>query len=1083
MARLESIAANAEGREDGWLSLIEPASSEALAEVDELVPVPFDNLDASYAAGRVLWLRRRMLGDLVDPRDRDALELRLGAVCLRSPDLLDPETAAYFAENAPACCVARALTEGAGTRAHAAERMIDAAVETARTLDGADRWPCHSHATHLALLAQCHVVRFDWFGRHEDLAELIRLGREANRLVTGDDPFHGHVRVVYAHSLFYGLRVGGSGRDLNEAIEIWDEVTTGASEHDTNLGPYQLNDARVLRLRAEWTGSRSDLEAAIRRYREAVTTMTTRNHPDLGAAVSGLGNTLRVRYELLGHRTDLDLSIEIAERAVQLPFLSRATSGLSFAHLALARYSRHTRTGDVDDINGAVAASEAALDLFDRRSPERGGLLATHSRYLQVRAGATGRPEHEDAAVAAAATALRVLEAIGLDESVVGSWVVAHLAHCDTLLARARRTGSTDVARDALAAAREAVERCEPTSTAYADALTALGNAHAHLAEAADRSGTNGARERVLADEAYRRAAAHDRASPTMAAQAAAALGLNAARGGDWDTAADAYTEAVERLLRIAPAALRRADREYRLTALRGIASNALACCLAAGRVADGVRLFERGRGVILRQALDAHADLAELDSLAPELAVRFRALQHALAESESVAVGTIRTRSEGTLPKGPALGELPDTSGLPSDPVERRQWIETEIDVVVRRIRTDAAMPGFLAPPDLDALSAAAGATGTIVVVNVSEFRSDAVLLRAGRAPEALPLPGLTPAFAAGQTASLMDALDVVVAPGVDKAAREAAEDTIGEVLGDLWDIVTGPVLEHLGHRTVADGAITDRPRVWWCPAGPLTALPLHAAGHHETRSDATPLTVPDRVVSSYTPTLDALLRGAGPPESAAGPVRTLVVATATDHGAPADAEAPNTLHEANVVTGLAPGPVDRLVGPHATHDRVRAALLTARRAHFACHADTDPMDPAAGRLRLADHTERPFDVTAVCALHLADAEFAFLAACSTAAPGFRNPDEAVHLTSAFRLAGFRQVVGTLWRLRGKPTLPVVEAVYETVAAEGLGAAAGALHEAVLGLRDNLPGKPSIWATHLHVGGAEPTADREESS
>lgn len=48
--------------------------------------------------------------------------------------------------------------------------------------------------------------------------------------------------------------------------------------------------------------------------------------------------------------------------------------------------------------------------------------------------------------------------------------------------------------------------------------------------------------------------------------------------------------------------------------------------------------------------------------------------------------------------------------------------------------------------------------------------------------------------------------------------------------------------------------------PHVTWCPTGPLAFLPLHAAGVYS--KEDTPENVMDFVVSSYTPTLEALLR-----------------------------------------------------------------------------------------------------------------------------------------------------------------------------------------------------------------------------
>jgi hypothetical protein len=62
------------------------------------------------------------------------------------------------------------------------------------------------------------------------------------------------------------------------------------------------------------------------------------------------------------------------------------------------------------------------------------------------------------------------------------------------------------------------------------------------------------------------------------------------------------------------------------------------------------------------------------------------------------------------------------------------------------------------------------------------------------------------------------------------------------------MWHSFTERVLDHLGYRaTPADDG--DWLRLWWCPTGALTLVPIHAAGDHRTPGAA----VIDRVVSSY--------------------------------------------------------------------------------------------------------------------------------------------------------------------------------------------------------------------------------------
>ncbi len=115
----------------------------------------------------------------------------------------------------------------------------------------------------------------------------------------------------------------------------------------------------------------------------------------------------------------------------------------------------------------------------------------------------------------------------------------------------------------------------------------------------------------------------------------------------------------------------------------------------------------------------------------------------------------------------------------------------------------------------------------------------------------------------------------------------------------------------------------------------------------------------------------------------------------------------------------------------------------------HFACHGANDLSNPSASSLLLTDHQERPLTVTDVARLRLDDAGLAFLSACSTARPGRRLIDEAIHLASAFQLAGYRHVIATLWPIGDLRAVDIAADIYTTLATTGKGDVAGALHTA----------------------------------
>ena len=333
------------------------------------------------------------------------------------------------------------------------------------------------------------------------------------------------------------------------------------------------------------------------------------------------------------------------------------------------------------------------------------------------------------------------------------------------------------------------------------------------------------------------------------------------------------------------------------------------------------------------------------------------------------------------------------------------------------------------------------------------------------------VPLPDLSPQVVSQRVAGVLTALE----PLSRGQSQTAAEAALNEVLGWLWDHVANPILGRLGILGPPTEGVSW-PRLWWCVSGLLSFLPLHAAGYHETRFHAAPATVIDRVVSSYTPTIRALAHARRPLSSKmeygngnlglrfAGQV----LAVAMPH-TPGASDLPGAQEEADSLQRRFPGRVTVLSGPDATHDSVLALLPAASWVHLACHGQTNLTDPSASSLLVHDHQTRPLTVADITRLHLKDADLAFLSACSTAQPGVRLADEAIQLASAFQLAGYRHVIGTLWPVGDRASVAIADDIYTAITSTG--DPVGAVHAATRKLRNHWSRQPSAWASHLHVG------------
>lgn len=541
------------------------------------------------------------------------------------------------------------------------------------------------------------------------------------------------------------------------------------------------------------------------------------------------------------------------------------------------------------------------------------------------------------------------------------------------------------------------------------------------------------------------------RLGAVLAGQIGAGL---AARAGDWETAARLTLRAVEVLPHAASEALSVRDRERGLSTMAtSLARDACALVLRTGGSADqALQVLETARATLVGQALTrrSDADLDPVRALAPHLAERMRELRADLARVEDA-------------PYGPAA--------------DRRHRLTDAIHEVTRQIRAVPGLDDYLRAPGTDVLRRRAGAV-PVVTLNVSDYRCDALVLRAGEDTGVIPLSGLVLHDVTENVRRFTTATAELTRwppPGPLEAKKHQQE--LREVLAWLWEAVAEPVLRALDITSAPpDGSLP--PRLRWSATGPLTLLPLHAAG----LPDGPGASVVDRVVSSYTPTLRLLGDASSPPTGTGRRAGHLVVpvprSSLMPHR-PLEGAGREAAHVVSTVPGALPLP-EEAVSALA----VRAGLRGARGVHFACHGQSDARHPSRSHLVLRDET---LTVADLITERLDGLELAVLSACSTAHAGEQLPDEVLHLTSAFRVAGARHVVGTLWETGDRSAAEFTKAFYGALGAlpyEGQGGrdghdggrdtaddrVAAAVHLAVQQVRAQRP-SPRAWAPFVHVG------------
>lgn len=893
-------------------------------------------------------------------------------------------------------------------------------------------------------LASLLLQRFELTGDTSALAE----GTTLLRGRMNDPTLQAELRAMAAHNLSFLLLLRyervGEQPILDEAIDAARQAVAAGADGTGEQAERLANLGTLL-------ARRDALDEAIRLGRHAVSGCPA-DHLRRPSVLRSLADTLHIRYLRFGDPAELDEGVALLREAMTLP-AERGGRGVLLSSLASKLRARHDRSPDLATLEEALAIAEQALAELPASHPERTKLEANLAVPLREHYQRTGDPASLTRALEVARRAVAATPedhpARGLRLTTVGIMLNAQFqrtgdpAALDEALEVERKAvactpaGSPDRARivsnlsvtcsrhyeltgnrrSIEAAVNSAREAASTTPADHPSRAVRLLNLAVTLSMLIDATG-----DEMLALEALRvaeAAAGAANAVPSVRLRACRVWGRLAAATDQWETAAEAFGHGVRLLPLVAPRNLRRADLEHQLAGINGVHVNAAASELCADNPAGALEVLEQGRGVLLSYALDTRSELTDLRATAPELAAEWERL----------------------------LREFEDDS----PEADQRYGLAARWQDMVTQVRATDGFDRFLTPPSIDELAPAAAA-GAVVTINVSELRCDALVLTTVGV-STMPLPELTAERLEARVGDFLGALHVLQEG--DLIASFAAQSTIQNTLVWLWDVVAEPVLTVLGH-TATPPSGSAWPRIWWSPTGLLNFVPLHAAGRHDVPGSS----VPDRAVSSYTPTIRALLHARCRP---AVPDRTLLAVAMPR--TPGQAPLPATGAEAHSLTRRLGGR-ELLVDSAATHAAVLAGLESASWAHFACHAYSDPLSPSESHLLLHDRT---LSVTEISRLRLKDAELAYLSACSTARGSDRLADEAIHIASAFQLAGYRHVVGALWPVYDVTSAEVAEGFYGRVS-DGM-SPAEALHEVIRELRDAHPRAASLWAGYVHAG------------
>ncbi|KAJ7124332.1 CHAT domain-containing protein [Mycena epipterygia] len=867
-------------------------------------------------------------------------------------------------------------------------------------------------------LANIFRIRSEHRGDPEDIGKAIQLNREALALRPSPHPDRGISLRNLAGAILVRFEQQGDPQDIDEAVQLQREaLTLCVSSHRDHI--ISLNNlATILSIRFEQRGNLQDIDEAVQLFRESLT-LCPSTYPNYGMTIHNLAKGIQTRFEKRGDPQDLDEAVHLFQEALILHPSPHPGRGLCLTHLASIITTRFEQLKDPQNINEAVRLHQEALALCPSPHPRRETFLNHLARAVMVKIqfDQQENPQERDAYD----DMIQLLrESLALHPSPHPERGVTLSNLAMLLFLSYTHWQDPDRLEDAMSLFQE--------GSLYLSSSPLVRFKHTHTwAEAAADSH-------------------HPSSLP-------------------------AYRGAISLLPQLAALHLDMRSRHQLLTTLRGsvLASGAATCAVDLGEYEIAVELLETSRSVFWSQALHLRTPLDTLRTDHPQLASQISAL----------------------------ATELEKTSFR--DPRDRCLSLNKDWEQAIASVRMLSGFEDFMQPKGIKALQEAA-LHGPIVILNAGKSSSHALLVKETGEVQCVPLPDMSLPLAeflvellqALRFRSTFDIIEFIEnhSHGANTATRGFLEDRLlggqevldkttpndvfRRILAGLWRSIVKPALDVLNFKKSA-----NPPRLWWCPVGPLTFLPIHAAGlYGKDNTDC----VSDYVISSYTPTLTALI---DPPNQTTTPFKMSAIIQPESEFSPL----PETRTELKRIRERVPKQWLTALGDteHATVETSLFHLRESSIVHFACHGKQDESNPldsglvlTDGLLKVSEIMRKP-DTDDSSGIRKSMA-LAFLSACETAKGDDKVPDEAMHLAATLLFSGFRGVVATMWSMNDLDGPKVADTFYEHLfrncdptlsppIVPDLTEAARALHLAVTTLRRD-PDIPFMrWVPFVHYG------------
>ncbi|KAG9013228.1 hypothetical protein FRB94_003298 [Tulasnella sp. JGI-2019a] len=414
----------------------------------------------------------------------------------------------------------------------------------------------------------------------------------------------------------------------------------------------------------------------------------------------------------------------------------------------------------------------------------------------------------------------------------------------------------------------------------------------------------------------------------------------------------------------------------------KDLASMFAAVALDAGDPQKAVEVVEHVHNTSVVQLAQYRTALDKLHASSPELLSELLDLSSQLQRANSEKRDTVGGKG-----------------ALWLDTVRSHCNLSKHWNDVLARIRKLPGFEVFLKPTPFKTLQYAA-AQGPVIIVNVTHVRSDAIIILKSGEPAVIPLPKARPD-------AIKSLLETPMRGTTKWPALSGSPPPLRAKLQYIWTVIVAPVVNYL-ERTLR---LPHRSRVWWNPTVAVWSLPLHAAQPFISHE----LSLPDRFVSSYTPSLSALLRSDAPAVRTFDPDLLLMAPSANHVG----------VH--GIITTRPPARVTVIGGVDSTKETMLAGLKDSAWVHITSDSYWLANDSFNSTILLPSQDIKPLTLLDINRNNFPRAEMAFLSVGHSA-----HGDEASNLAAGMLLSGFRSVVGSMWEISDEDRLIVARAFYK---------------------------------------------------